>query len=154
MRGQKEFLSQLLNERSKGQRLRLTLFARQAEECYLCIPTFYFPSFSRRVEKLHWKQHGPIFPLLCHTSSHLRCSQLSRLREEFVRPTFLTTRAFSPRFSTHTLALLLNLSFSPICTIWVKYAFYHAKGSILCIMKFVSATDITFPYYTMEDPPR
>ena len=106
----------LLNERSKGRRLRLTLFARQAEECYLCIPTFCFPCFSRCVEK-HWKQHGPIFsPFLPH-SSHLRCSQLSRLREEFVRLTFLTARAFSPRFSCHTLALLLNLSLSHICPV-------------------------------------
>ena len=118
-----QILLGLLNERSKGRRLRLTLFARQAEECYLCIPTFSFPCFSAVLNTENNK--SPSFPLFCHTpTSDLRCSQLSRLREEFVRLTFLTGRAFSPHFSTHTLALLLNLSLSLTFTFCVKSAFY------------------------------
>ena len=84
--------------------------------CYFSHVTFpcYFPT-------------APTFPSLSHPS-HLRCSQLSRLREEFVRLTFLTARAFSAHFLS-----ILYLYFStclphPVCGI---YTFFDARRSIV-----------------------
>ena len=131
-------------KKSKGRRLRLTLFAWQAAEGMLSVhSSFFFPMFILRcwilatTPTLHvtfpmllfrvtFQQH-PLSPSLSHPS-HLRCSQLSRLREEFVRLTFLTARAFSAHFLS-----ILYLYFStclphPVCGI---YTFFDARRSIV-----------------------